>query len=410
MHVMVLNQHGENRGDEAAMRAMIRGITRELGQDVEFDVVVQFRDRNLSIFFKEVVRLHPIFPSVVQAIGLVFYACAKAVKINLRFLLGAETGRIISAFESADMIISAPGGPYFGDIYAKHEPLHWFYVWLGALYKKPMFLYSPSCGPFQNRIFNWFRRRIYKMFDILCAREYLSANYLRSFLGEKYPVYLTADSTLQENIQPFNRSNYFVGTNAEMRDKFLVTVTGIQYTYPRDRDPQRKQAHFNKVLLTLMLHLSELQDCHFIFLPQLYGKVHDDTLYHRWLGEQLPIGVSWEIVPPQFNSDHHRKIFGMADICLASRYHPQIFSTSAGVPGVFPYYEHKQFAYLSAIGMNEFAFNIRELNIDLMSKKIDIILNKRDEISAMLHEKTVLMRKRAYRSSRLAALLYKKQK
>lgn len=406
--ILIVNQHGENRGDEAAMRAMIRGLARDLGQDTEFDVVVQFRDKTLSIPFKQKVRLHPIFPSVLQALGLFIFGSGKFIGLPLQFLLGQETRNIIIAFENADMIISAPGGPYFGDIYAGHEPVHWFYVWLGSLYKKPMFLYSPSCGPFEKKTHNWFRRKIFKLFDTLCIREARSVDYLKKFLGSDAAVNLTADSAIQEDITPFQRNEFFTKDRARLADKFLVAVTGMQYKYPGDPDPPRQRAHFTQIFLTLMQHLNSKRDCHFIFLPQLCGNVHDDTTYHRWLGEQLPVGVSWEIVPEYFNSDQHRMVFGMADFCLASRYHPQIFSTSCGVPGIFLCYEHKQFSYLTAMGMEEFAFDIRCLDADVLCSRLDALLERYQDISKMLKDNIVKLRIQSHKSTQLAVKLYHK--
>lgn len=405
-HILVLNQHGENRGDEAAMRAMIRGLNDKLGGEVEFDVVVQFRDKTLKIPFKETVRLHPIFPSVPQALGLGMYGFAFAVGLKPRFLLGAETRAVVKAYEEADMILSAPGGPYFGDIYSLHEPVHWFYVWLGALYKKPLFLYAPSCGPFKKTVYNFFRKHIYRLFKVLCIRESQSVAYLEELLGPDAKVHLTADSAVQEQVEPYRREDYFTGDRAAMARKFVVAVTGMQYKYPGDLDPARQRARFSEVLLKLMRHVNDRRDCHFIFLPQLCGKVHDDTTYHRWLGEQLPVGTSWELVPKHFNSDQHRKVFGMADICLASRYHPQIFSTSCGVPGVFPCYEHKQFAYLKAMGMEDFAQDIRKLSADALCAKLDEVLEQRDELSAMLLQRIPALRELSAQTTEMAVQLY----
>jgi colanic acid/amylovoran biosynthesis protein len=411
--ILVLNQHGENRGDEAAMRAMIRGLSREMQDDLhgelEFDVVVQFRDKTLCIPFQQVVRLHPIVPSLLQGVGLGFYGFALAAGLRPRFLLGPETRLMIKAYEEADMIMSAPGGPYIGDIYASHEPVHWFYIWLGALHKKPMFLYAPSCGPFRKRLYNWFRKHIYRLFDTLCIREDRSVAYLQEFLGPEASVNLTADSAVQEHIEPFQRGEYFSGERAHFADKFIVAVTGMQYKYPDDPDPARQRAHFNEVMIQLLCHVHQQRDCHFIFLPQLCGKVHDDTTYHRWLGEQLPVGASWEMVPHHFNSDQHRKVFGMSDLCLASRYHPQIFSTSCGVPGVFPCYEHKQFAYLKAMGLEDYAFDIRKLDADLLVFKLDEVLENRDKLSEMLLQKIPTLRERSATTTRLAAQLYRER-
>lgn len=401
--VAIVNQHGENRGDEAAMRAMIRGLDMHLGGGVEFDVMVQFKDRTLAIPFDQTVRLHHMVMPIHEIAMLVVYAIAKRLGVDAKYLLSSRSKDVVAAIECADLVVSAPGGPYFGDIYASHEPLHWLYVWLGKLHRKPLFLYAPSVGPFRKQLHNWFRRRVFGMFDGISVRESRSLAHLEGLLGPDARIHLTADAAIQDCIEPYDRNEYFSGERARIADKFIVAVTGMQYAYPGDPDPPAQRAKFTEVFLACMNHLAARNDCHFIFLPQLCGKVHDDARYHELLGRRLPAGTSWEVAPAAFDSDLHRKIFGMADLCLASRYHPQIFATSCGVPGVFPCYEHKQLAYLEAMGMLDYAFDIRSLEQDALLRRLDEVIDRREELAAALRERITVLRDRSRESTRLAA-------
>lgn len=406
--IVVVNQHGENRGDEAAMRAMVRGLNAALGGDVDFDIVFQCRDRSLVISFELPVRVHHMVMPIYDIALLTLYAVVKTTGLEAGFLLTAGTREIVAAISRADLLVSAPGGPYFGDIYSLHEPVHWLYVWLGRLYDKPCFLYAPSVGPFKKVGHNWFRRKVFGMFNDICVREVQSLSYLRELISPDFEIHLTADSAIQETIEPFDRCAYFAGDRAALADKFIVAVTAMQYRYPGDPDPAWQRAHFTEVFLTSLSHLAQRHDCHFIFLPQLYGKVHNDTLYHELLGKRLPTGTSWEIVPANFDSDRHRKVFGMVDLCLASRYHPQIFATTSGVPGVFLCYEHKQFAYLEAIGMREFALDIRKVDKNTLCTKLDEVIDRRKELAVLLVQNAAFLREKSQESTRLAARLLRK--
>lgn len=408
--IVIVNQHGENRGDEAAMRAMIRSLDRELDGAVDFQVMVQFRDRPLQIDFEQSVTSHHMVMPLGELARLALYTLALALGISPRFLLSREGKNIVAAIRAADLVISAPGGPYFGDIYAGHEPLHWLYIWLGKLYKKPLFLYAPSAGPFRKPIHNWFRRRVFRMFDGLCVREHLSLEHLTSLLPSGPTAQLTADAAIQDEITPYPRGEYFRDRHSALADKLIVAVTGMQYRYPESPDPAYQRAHFTEIYTACLEHLAKKQDCHFIFLPQLYGCAHDDSMYHRLLGKRLPAGTSWEVVTPDRDSDHHRRIFAMADICLASRYHPQIFATISGVPGVFPFYEHKQYAYLEEIGMREFAIDIRELDSGYLCSKLDEVIDRRRELSNMLAKNSAILRTRSRLSTQLAIDLVRTDK
>lgn len=406
-HILIVNQHGENRGDEAAMRAMIRSLDQKIG-NVKFSVVVQFKDTNLTIPFKQDVEiLHMVMP-LLSAIGLLIYVMNKLIGLRLYFLLSENNKKIIKAYEEAAIVISAPGGPYFGDIYYKHEVIHWFYIMLAVLYKKKLFLYAPSAGPFNIRLMNILRKWMYKKFDVLCVREKISKENLDNLLGKNINVYLTADSALQEKIEPFKRTEYFSDEKHHLSKKYLVAVTGNQYKYPGDKDAAKKREGFTKTLLKCLSHINNLKDCHFIFLPQLYGRAHSDMKYHQFLGRSLPSDASWEVINPEFDSDMHRRIFGMADICIASRYHPQIFATSNGVPGIFICYEHKQFSYLDALGVRDFTFDIRNLEVGAMCAKLDEAVERHDELSALMKRNIVVLQEQARKTSEFAVGLIKR--
>ena len=401
-NILVVNQHGENRGDEAAMRAMLNSFERELGEEVKFTVIAQFKDKNLKIYFNQDVDiLHMIMP-IHHAMGLVLYAIAKFCKLNISFLLNASTKKIIKAYEKSDLVVSAPGGPYFGDIYFKHELVHWFYIWLAWLYKKPLFLYATSAGPFKIKLMNIVRKYLYRKFDILCVREAFSQGHLRRLLGDHTIIHLTADSALQESLEPFERAQYFKNERAFLAKKYLVSVSAIEYKYPGENNIAEHQARYTNTILKCLNHIATKRDCHFMFFPQLYGRVHSDVPYLKKLGRRLHPNLSWEIVDPNADSDMQRRLFGMTDLCIASRYHPQIFAGSNGIPGICIYYEHKALGFMSSLGLKDFAFDIRNLNPDAMCKKLDEAIERHEQLSVLMKTNILEVQKQAIKTTRLA--------
>ena len=405
-NILVVNQHGENRGDEAAMRAMLNSLEKEL-ENVKFTIIAQFRDRNLKIRFDQNIDiLHMIMP-VLYAIGLVLYAIAKFFKLNIPFLLGIQTKKIIEAYEKSDLVISAPGGPYFGDIYYKHELVHWFYIWLAWLYKKPLFLYATSAGPFKIKLMNIVRRYLYQKFNILCVREAFSRGHLQRLLGDHTIIHLTADSALQESLEPFERAQYFKNERAFLAKKYLVSVSAIEYKYPGENNIAEHQARYTNTILKCLNHIDTKRDCHFMFFPQLYGRVHSDVPYLKKLGWRLPSNLSWEIVDPNADSDMQRRLFGMTDLCIASRYHPQIFAGSNGIPGICIYYEHKALGFMSSLGLKDFAFDIRNLDADAMCKKLDEAIERHEQLFALMKTNILELQKQAIKTTRLAVEFFR---
>ncbi|MFC1881142.1 polysaccharide pyruvyl transferase family protein [Thermodesulfobacteriota bacterium] len=406
-HILIVNQHGENRGDEAAMRAMLNSLERELG-DVKFAAIVQFKDRNLKLNFRQNIRIINMIMPIHHAIVLSLYAVAKSFKIEIPQLLTKQTRKIIDAYKTANLVVSAPGGPYFGDIYYKHELAHWFYIWLACLYKKPPFLYATSAGPFNLKLMNVVRKHFYKRFGTLCVREQISKNFLHGLLGKEITIHLTADSALQESAEPYERTLYFKNKRTFLANKYLISVSAIQYGYPGESNVSECQDRYDQAILRCLEHLGAKLDCHFLFFPQLYGRVHSDVTYLEYLGHSLPETFHWEIVDPNADSDMQRRLFGMTDLCIASRYHPQIFAASSGVPGICIYYEHKAIGFMSSLGLKDYAFDIRNLYPDAMCTKLDEAIDNHDELSSLIKNNIVEIRTRAEKTNKFAIEYFKK--
>ncbi len=399
-HILIINQHGENRGDESALRAMLHGLEKRLEDDTAFTVIVQFQDTSLQLDFDQDVTLLHMKMSLVEFALMVLYSLLRKIKITLPFLLCEQTRDIIKAYEKCDIVVSAPGGPYFGDIYANHEILHWYYVWLADLFKKPLFLYAPSAGPFTGKILNIVRKYFYKKFDIICLREEISKKYLENLLGKKQEIIVTADSAIQQIVKPYSREEYFQSRNS-LAKKFLVAVSAIEYKFPGESDPQKKQQEYTDALIDCLKYLTEIKECHFLFVPQLYGKVHSDMNYLVKLSEKLPPHTSWEIVSQELNSDKQRAIFGMCDLCIASRYHPQVFAGTSNVPGICIYYEHKALGFMQFLGMEDFAFDIRSLDVTAMKKQLTVAITEKEAITNTMKKNIKHVRQRSSKTSEL---------
>jgi len=405
-HILIINQHGENRGDEAAMRAMLAGFREELG-DVRFTLLYQFKDRSLRLSFREQVKDLPIVLPPLDYMRALLYSATNLVRIDLKSVLSSAMRPIIDAYRSADLVVSAPGGPYFGDIYINHEIVHWWYVWLAIRFNKPLFLYAPSAGPFESKLMNPIRRRLYKKFDVLVTREEISQKFLQDLLGEQTKVHVTADSAIQQSFQPLERSRYFRGERATLADKFLVAVSLNNYRYPGAPNPGQLREEYNRSMLGLIEHLARRKDCHFLLVPQLYGAAHSDAPFLLEIGAKLSPDVSFEVVEPETDSDTQRRLFAMADLHVASRYHPAIFGHMGYTPGICIYYEHKALGFMKQLGLERFAFDIREPRLDRLCQAADELLEQREQIIAHLGQRVPALQKRARRTTDLAVELLK---
>ena len=347
----------------------------------------------------------PIIMPLGEAASLAVFALLKKAGFEASSLLLGKSKDIIAAYRDADLVLSAPGGPYFGDIYASHEIVHWFFVWLASLYGKRLGLYAPSAGPFQKRLLNLVRRRLYKTFDVLCSREEISAKYIRDLLGPGSEVHVTADSALQVRLDSMPRDEYFAAERAELGRRFIVGVSAIDYAYPGETDPESLRRRYEDAMLELITHVAHNRESHFLMVPQLHGRFHSDVPFLRELGARLPSDVSWEIVDDRLSSDDQRRLFAMADMFIASRYHPGIFASSAGVPGICIYYEHKALGYMRQLELEDLAFDIRNLDPSALIRAADRVMNDGDALRAHIEERLPRLVATARRTTDLVAAL-----
>lgn len=360
---LIVNQHGDNRGDEAALRGMVAAI-RARRPKARFMVLHQFAAPASKIDLPDVDYL-PLRVSIVEALRLSLWGALALIGVRLTWLPGRVGKQMLDAYDEAVVVISAPGGPYFGDLYVNHEVVHWFYTWLAELHDKPLFLYQPSAGPFANRVMAPIRRRGYRWFDQLTVRETISADNIEGLTGRRPD--LGSDSALHQRVE---------ATDAEPG---LVTGT------VRDPGPERRGAH-DDAIVDVMVELSATGR-RTLLLPQLHGPRHQDRPYLESLAARArERGADAEVAPDTMSSDEQRALVAASDLVLAGRYHPLVFAVSARVPALVIPYEHKAQGIAEAAGIADYVVTLDELNSDVLVARLRDLLDDLDSVTATLTE------------------------
>jgi len=408
-HVLVVNQHGDNTGDEAAIRGMLDGLAEQLG-DARFTVLHQFRERSSEVDTGHDVRWIPLVLPPLEAVRLVLYSLLQLLGVRSRALLGTTGRAVVDAYDTADLVVSAPGGPYFGDPYWSHEPVHWFYVWLARWRRLPTALYAPSTGPFRKRLLNPLRRLTYRCFDVVTLREERSAEYLRELVGDDVGFEVTVDAALQQQVPPLDRDDWVVRTGhggEPLGDRFLLVVSAIDFPYPGDPDPAARRRRYDEAIVAAVRRVVERAGgpdrVHVAFMPQLHSAQHTDVPYLTRLGRMLGDEVSWEVVADSASSIVQRSRFAAADLVIAGRYHPAVFAVSAGVPVLCIPYEHKAAGLMEAAGQSAHVVDLDEVEASRLERAVDELFDRRDEVAKELAEVEPVLRARSRRTSELVA-------
>ena len=378
-HVLIVNQHGDNRGDEAALHGMLTGITRSATGPVRFTVIHQFVDdraaRELATASGFDVTWISLRLSPLEGIRLVAYLICR-----IKPILGRIGVATIAAYRSSDVVVSAPGGPYFGDLYLGHEPVHWLYVWMARMYRKPVMLYAPSAGPFRSVWANPFRRLTYRMFDTLIVREEISAGHIRSLFGSRrrsLQVSVTVDAALQ------------VSVPASLRDtaRRRIVVSAIDWKYEGDPSPRSRRENYDTAVAAATVELCGDEASEVVLVPQLHGTSHRDAPYlERLAGRVRTVLGSRDVVVSVFDESRdmlaQRALFASADFVVAGRYHPAVFALSAGVPQVCIPYEHKATGVLQLAGLSDVVVPIEEVTPERLVAAARRVRDQADDVRA----------------------------
>ncbi len=404
LHVLVVNQHGDNTGDEAALRAMLDGLATRLGP-VRFTVLHQFREPSSCIDVAHDVTWRSLVLPPADAAALALHLLVGPDAAIGRRWLGSRAAEVVDAYDTADLVVSAPGGPYFGDVYRRHEPVHWAYVWMARRHRRPIGLYATSAGPFRTRLLNPFRRATYRCFGRLVLREDVSARHVRELMRGRVELEVTADSALQERVPPQDVERW--STVALPPDAVVLAVSAIDAAYAGDPDPSARRRNYDRSIVAAITSVAAGTDrpVHVVFVPQLQSEAHDDSPYLRGLASALPAEIGREVVGGRRSSVDQRGIFARADMVIAGRYHPAVFAVSAEVPVLTVPYEHKAAGLMDAAGLSEFCVPLDEVSPERLSAVAADLWQRRDEVRGRLAQNEPTLRGRSMRTTELMAEL-----
>lgn len=378
---------------------MLRGLTEQLGS-VRFTVVHQFANASAGPALRSDVTWIPHKFSAFEALRLVLYVVVRVLRLRPKFLLGPVGKQTIVAYENADLVISAPGGPYFGDIYINHEFVHWFYVWMAKLHKKPIGLYATSAGPFEKKWANPFRRMTYRCFDALYVREEISAQHIKNLFGRRsIDVSVSVDAALQVSVAPSDHDQ-----------RRLIVVSAINWAYKGDANVDERRRQYDSAIVSAAIALAGQEPARVIFVPQLHGTRHRDTPYLLHLAGLLrqkigDLSVEIEVWDEDRDMMSQRSLFASADFVIAGRYHPAVFALSAGVPQVSIPYEHKATGVLALAGLSDVVLPIEDVTEEKLVSLATYVRDNASDIRERSQRAAATLRELSSQTSRAMAEL-----
>ncbi len=194
VNILVIHSHNANRGDEAAVKAMVD------------ELLIKYPGATITIsnngftpypgMPENVIQIDR-FPKLESRIAQLEFFIVLLFKG--KFALTKEARKFIRALKEADVVLHAPGGPSIGDTYFKAEKL---YLWRLNLIRRmgiPYIFYAPSMGPFNCASRNKLRKEVISGAERIILRDPISVKYVKDFLPG-VEVEQALDSALQHDI------------------------------------------------------------------------------------------------------------------------------------------------------------------------------------------------------------------
>jgi polysaccharide pyruvyl transferase WcaK-like protein len=378
VHIVITNSHGDNRGDEAAQRSMVRTLAEMIPQ-ARFTILTN-SPQGLSMpdgvevrpTFAAWNRRFPFFPLPM----ILLWLALRKLGLKLLWLNRVALFGSLNSIATADLVISAPGGPYIGEIYRGHElSEHLLHLWIAEKLGKSVMIYGPSMGPFttgRNRI----RRRLLDAVSVITLRDPISRQYLDELKVTSPLVYVAADSAFQDSVAIDATRLEQILVSEEILDPanshiplIGITPAGARWNYRNAAEPKIKQAEYVSLMARTVDHLIETYGCRVVFFPQLYGRSSDLPLIQSII-DKSRFADQVRILSDRYDSDIQQAVISRMDLVIANRYHSAIFAIKQAVPVVCIAYEHKAKGVMRQTGVEDYLIDIGDLSFETLTHAI----------------------------------------
>lgn len=393
---MIINCHTANRGDEAAVKALVD------------ELISLYPNVNIVLGMRGPTR-YPNLPENVKMIDQVFvsskyyykYMIAKLTKGKIT--VGRRYTAFLSELKKADLVLHAPGGPSIGDTYYDVEVSYLYLYDLLIAMKKPYMFYAPSMGPFNRQERNEWRRKVLQNAQAVVLRDPISADYVKELLPEKV-VYQTLDSAFQHDIDIESNENKYKGFS-ELSDFIAnhsrcigITITDLLWHPIYSHD----QKVTNNIQISFRHFLTKLVDKGYgiVFIPQLYGTGNDSELMKSFATNNS----DYFIIPDndeRYDTYFQQYVIGKLYAVIGMRYHSNIFSAKMGTPFISVSYEQKMQGFMEKMQLNQYCIKLNDLSSEKLEEKFTLLTDNYNEYKMYLIEKHEYMKSNAYKTTEI---------
>lgn len=390
-NIVLVNAHWSNHGDEAAVLAVIEEIWN-WKPDARVSVIIKDKKKVKESI---IVKKRPV-----RCIANQFLPNPADYVVQLlskgRIGRNPAMKRFLALLGKADFIIYAPGGSVINDRFWWRKQLEYMLpLWYARLYRKPLYIASPSIGPFEAKykIRNFLRRRLFSGIPYLFVRERMSYEFLKE-IGAAGNARVTIDSAFCSEVDTKAQEELFYAEESlsafmERYPKVVgVTITELDWNV-KYKDKNMAQEIRNA--MQGFLEFLQRSGYGVILIPQLFENQDDSSLLETYRGGKETVFI----LNQAYSSDFQQYLISRLYLVVGMRYHSNIFSAKMGVPFLPVIYEEKMESFVREAGLLNYAVYVEEISAASLEEHFRRIVDEQDAYREILRRKRAEWAKRA---------------
>jgi colanic acid/amylovoran biosynthesis protein len=393
--ITIVNAHWSNRGDEAALLAVVEGLQKN------------YSNSKITILFKDDKAIQQ-FPNIKNVDFDIAKFNAKIWDIWLTtftrgvFGVNEKLKFMVKTLLKSDLIIYSPGGSVINSRFFWRKQMEYLVPFIcSKFYNIPLLIAAPSIGPFDtskpNRILKW----LLKVPKVFVVREEISRQYLEE-IGITENIVTTIDSAFYDGIKEeenLQKLDEYVELKEYLNtyEKVVgITITDFAWHVKYGKDKELS----HRITDSFRKFLDKLQNEGYgvLFIPQLFGNQNDYDYMDTFSSDKT------FIMADTYDTYFQQYIISKLYAVEGMRYHSNIFSAKVGTPFIPVVYEEKMEGFIDMAGLNEYSISLDELSFEKLEEKFEQLNGNYGEVKKMFKEKLPTWQKQASKTIELLGM------
>lgn len=394
MNILIIHSHNANRGDEAAVKAMVDEFLLKYPK-----AKITISNNGFTPYPNMPCNVTQIsrFPKLQSKVAQAEFFLALVTKGKAIF--SKEAKAFMKSLRQADIVLHAPGGPSIGDTYFRAEKL---YLWRLDFIRRldvPYIFYAPSMGPFNHTSRNKLRSRVISGAKKVILRDPISVKYVKEFLPD-LDVEQALDSALQHDIDlEVNERKYNAYPELKQFIEAHEKCIGITITDLKWHPVHKTEEIIEQIPIVFKAFISQKvkEGYGIVFIPQLYGNLNDTRIMNDYMIDHDTFMM--DAFSEERDSYFQQYVISKLFAVVGMRYHSNIFSAKMGTPFVSVSYEQKMKGFMQSIGLSDYCIDLSNLSENTLSDKFYQLEVNHDAYGKKLQAIHSDMKSQAYKST-----------